>query len=532
MDYQELLSRHNPPEPSQWPIGYGDFRRFFWKYKGLATEQARNNAFWEATNENLRTSYERLDEQEREIERAYNMNQLYLDNIREGLLIVDRDFTILDQYSRFLTGLFRTERIKGRNIVDFLFPDAKNQAQDRKELGKFVSILFSSISAEMEMLEDINPLREKRLTVRGDDGSASEIVVSAGFSRIMKGEDVEHVIFIFDDLTGMVKMQKELEYEKSRYQAENESISAILRVGPKAFLEFLDESSQIIGDFESNLYALNQSAILHRLFRQVHSLKGSAKYLELNHVAGIANRIEDDLTKIINHKMEPDDACTTNLTGLLNNLYAEFENIASLIEKFKQFSDLTINARQVKAPSDTESFFTSLKRMTEKIAAELGKSAQLKINNTVGSIPFLEKIKNPLIHLIRNALDHGVEDSYERLARKKPTQATIELKIAREGDQILIEVIDDGQGIDFNQIRKKAIERHYFKTADNSAITDARLLNLIFTPNFSSRDVITELSGRGFGLDVVRDAVKSLKGKISVSTTPHRGTRFNLRIPE
>ncbi|MBN1409886.1 MAG: Hpt domain-containing protein [Spirochaetales bacterium] len=531
MQYKELLNRHNPPDKKSWPINYEVFQRFFWKFRGLQKEQSRNDAFWGATNENLKFAYEKLDEQEREIERAYNLNKLYLDNIREGLLIVDKSFTILDQYSRFLTILFKTRRIKGRNFIDFLFPDVKGQAEDRKEFTKFLSILFKSTAAEMDMLEEINPLREKILKVKSDKGQVSEIVISVNFSRIMRGEEIEHVIFIIEDLTDMTKMQKELEFEKNRYLAENESISAILRIGPKAFLDFLDESTRVIDDFEENIHMLSQPSTLHRLFRESHSLKGSAKYMELNHVADTAHRIEDHLSKIINRKMNADASCISNLSDLLNNLYMEFKNIAGLIDKFKAFSSITRNAKQVLNNSGTENFFKSLKRMAENIANELGKSVNFKITNQAGDIPFLEKIRNPLIHLVRNALDHGIEDAFERVAKKKNPIATIELKITKDGNQYNIEVTDDGHGIDFSRIRKKAAEKHYFNSPNDTLITDGKLLNLIFSPNFSSRDMVTELSGRGFGLDVVRDAVKALKGKISVSTVPSKGTKFSLKIP-
>ena len=144
-------------------------------------------------------------------------------------------------------------------------------------------------------------------------------------------------------------------------------------------------------------------------------------------------------------------------------------------------------------------------------------------------LPLLPKLNNPLIHLVRNAIDHGIENQYERLSRGKPREGTVRLTLSKADGLFIIEVADDGGGIDFESIRRKAVEKHLLD--ESAEATERSLLNVLFLPGFSSRDEVTRFSGRGVGLDVVKNTVMALGGKISVSAQKDKGTRFTLRVP-
>jgi two-component system, chemotaxis family, sensor kinase CheA len=130
---------------------------------------------------------------------------------------------------------------------------------------------------------------------------------------------------------------------------------------------------------------------------------------------------------------------------------------------------------------------------------------------------------------VRNAVDHGIEDSYERLAKGKPREGNIRLTLSHADGHFVIDVADDGSGIDFAKVRRKAVEK---KLLDgNVEIADRDLVSVLFLPGFSSRDEVTEISGRGVGLDVVKESVAALGGKIAVSVQKDKGTRISLRVP-
>jgi two-component system, chemotaxis family, sensor histidine kinase and response regulator PixL len=143
----------------------------------------------------------------------------------------------------------------------------------------------------------------------------------------------------------------------------------------------------------------------------------------------------------------------------------------------------------------------------------------------------LEKLHDPLLHLLRNAFDHGIEPPHLRQHRAKPTQGQIEICALHQGNQTIIEVRDDGQGIDLDRIRERARELGWFSAEQIAALSAAALIELIFEPNFSTAAQVSELSGRGFGLDVVRSDLNAIRGKVSVTSLPGQGTTFTLVLP-
>ena len=140
-----------------------------------------------------------------------------------------------------------------------------------------------------------------------------------------------------------------------------------------------------------------------------------------------------------------------------------------------------------------------------------------------------EQLVNPLTHLVRNAIDHGLEGPERRKESGKPQIGTVTLRAEEEGDYIVISVSDDGLGLDAEKIRSKAVKQGLIKNDD--PISHDRLLNLIFQPGFSTADTVSDISGRGVGLDVVRDSINDLKGEIEVNTVLGKGTVFRLKVP-
>jgi two-component system chemotaxis sensor kinase CheA len=135
------------------------------------------------------------------------------------------------------------------------------------------------------------------------------------------------------------------------------------------------------------------------------------------------------------------------------------------------------------------------------------------------------------MHLVRNAVDHGVEHAEERIAANKPARGTVYLNAYHQGTQVVIEVRDDGRGIDLAQIRQQAVEKGIVKALDIDRFTDSEAMNLIFEPGFSTAAEVTEVSGRGVGMDVVRTVIDNLKGTVHVSSVKGRGTTIQLRMP-
>ena len=176
--------------------------------------------------------------------------------------------------------------------------------------------------------------------------------------------------------------------------------------------------------------------------------------------------------------------------------------------------------------------FNIYPRMVRDLARQQGKEIELIIEggDTKADKRILEEIKDPLLHLIRNAIDHGIETPAERLAQGKATTATLILRGYQMGSSIGIDISDDGRGLDVTNISNTAIRRQVRTEAEIAAMSESEIQSLIFASGFSTRTEITELSGRGVGLDVVRANVERLKGAIQVTSVPGNGCKFQVRL--
>ena len=172
-----------------------------------------------------------------------------------------------------------------------------------------------------------------------------------------------------------------------------------------------------------------------------------------------------------------------------------------------------------------------LRRIVRQVGQELGKQVNLGLSDIEGEMDrsVLEKIITPIEHMLRNAIDHGIESAEQRLAAGKPSEGNISLSFQREGGEIVITVADDGKGLDVAAIRDKAINQRMI-TADTQA-TDSELLRLIFQPGFSTAATVSQVSGRGVGMDVVKTEVHHLGGSISIDSTLGEGVEFTIRLP-
>jgi two-component system chemotaxis sensor kinase CheA len=180
-----------------------------------------------------------------------------------------------------------------------------------------------------------------------------------------------------------------------------------------------------------------------------------------------------------------------------------------------------------------EQLFRRFPRIVRDVAKQRGKEISLEIagQNTDLDKSILDALAEPLAHLIRNAADHGIESASERAAAGKPVHGTVRLDAYHEGDQVVIEVSDNGRGIDREKVIRRAIERGLMSATETSRMNDSEINHLIFTPGFSTAENVTEISGRGVGLDVVKSALDNLKGSIDIETEAGKGTTFRLIVP-
>jgi two-component system, chemotaxis family, sensor histidine kinase and response regulator WspE len=172
-------------------------------------------------------------------------------------------------------------------------------------------------------------------------------------------------------------------------------------------------------------------------------------------------------------------------------------------------------------------------RMVRDLGRSLGKQVRLEIEGEKTQVDrdVLEKLEAPLTHLLRNAVDHGIESPEQRLAMGKPAEGLIQLKASHQAGLLVVELIDDGAGVDLERLRRSIIERKLSPAETAAQLSEEELLSFLFLPGFSMRDKVTEVSGRGVGLDAVLHMVRQLRGGVDLHQQAGQGSRFHLEVP-
>jgi two-component system, chemotaxis family, sensor kinase CheA len=180
-----------------------------------------------------------------------------------------------------------------------------------------------------------------------------------------------------------------------------------------------------------------------------------------------------------------------------------------------------------------EQLFRRFPRMVRDVAKQCGKEVELVMRGQDTDLDksLLDAIAEPLTHLVRNAVSHGIESAEERLASGKPARGNIHLTSYHHGNQVIVEISDDGRGIDSEKIKAKAIETSLITEEEADRMGDAAILALVFKPGFSTASEVTEVSGRGVGMDVVQNVLHRLKGSVEIETRAGKGTTFRLKLP-
>ena len=302
-------------------------------------------------------------------------------------------------------------------------------------------------------------------------------------------------------------------------------ISDTIRVEPQKLDTLMTQASELA---VTNLRVSQQMTEIERILAL---WSGWSKHnsIESQVVAELEQSLSPEQLQPLKHFLNSTEQRVNSLGSLINNLKTRArEDAASLSIIGDRLESGIQDLRQL--PLST--VFNIYPRMVRDLARQQGKEIELIIEggDTKADKKIIEEIKDPLLHLIRNAIDHGIETPDERISQGKSKTATIILRGYQTGNSIGIEISDDGRGLDIESIAQTAIKRQVRTEAELATMSEFEIQSLIFASGFSTRTEITELSGRGVGLDVVRANVERLKGSIQVTSVPSNGCKFQVRL--
>ena len=275
-----------------------------------------------------------------------------------------------------------------------------------------------------------------------------------------------------------------------------------------------------VGDLQGQLLAIETSyrEKLKKLFDQVpRYIESSQDGMALKDIKASMNNDFGDLYNVF----DTFDASFKNMVGKFRSSTQNLGRIAG------ELQEGVMKIRMV----PISQIFSRFPRVVRDLSRDLNKKINLQIegDDTELDKAIIEDLLDPIMHCVRNSVDHGIESPEDRKAAGKNEEGTVLLKASNEGNLIIIDIVDDGKGIDVAKIKKKAVERGLIHP--DKALTDQEAYQLMFSPGFSTADKITNVSGRGVGLDVVKTQIEKLNGSVIVTSQPGYGSKFSIHIP-
>ncbi len=537
-------------------VTFGDSdREFAETISRMAVVSFKNIQMLQVIEDQNRTLEQKVEERTAQLRQKTNDINNMMQNMHQGIFTILPGGKIHPEYSAYLESIVETKNIANASVMELLFNDS---ALGGNALSQ-ISAALDAILGEDEMMFDFNRhCLVKEFTKNMPDGRTK--IVELDWDPIL-GESgvIEKLMVTVRDVTELRGLQAEAEKQKW----ELDVIGQILSVSADKFQSFVkdayrfaDENEKIIA--ENNAPSADAVATL---FRNMHTIKGNARtygFVSITDVAHAAESTYDEMRKNDapawdKDKMLAELSATRRMIQTYETIYTEklSGNTAAgtfveqgLLDKLKQIldgvkdqdiSNLRKAINDVKAVTSAigtesmESLLGGIVRSMPEMAQKLGKPAPhvvIEDHNIRFNADIAPVIKNVFTHSFRNAIDHGLESVEERKAHGKPDCGTITVKVDEENDQVVLSMTDDGRGLAVKKLKDKAIQNGLIDA--NGEVSAQALAELIFQSGMSTAENVSDISGRGVGMDAIRKFVENAGGKVEIrfNQEPKKDSEF------
>ena len=460
------------------------------------------------------------------LEKAKAETDNILASVKEGLFLLNNELKIGSQYSKELLNILRVNKLANRNFLNILKNKiSKDNINDTKH---YLELLFDNKHDE-EMLEDLNPLKEIEVIV---DNQKKFLTFS--FRRIKHhGNDISELMVTVVDVTNEINLQHSLEEQRNESKRKMDWILSIFNTDPHMLKEFITSVHEEMHAVENALSTLSEKEkhldSLDGIYRSLHTIKGNASLLELDFFANQAHRAEDTIS-VIKNKKKLIKKDKTDLKLQIESIQKTFEEFKGLIDQIGNIHDKF----RPKRSHEQNQLIKSLTRLTETLASRYQKKIDLNMSGFDGTvIPYKHRLlfRDILIQMLRNSVYHGIEKPAQRKKNQKSETGHIFITGQRENGFYKLEFKDDGQGLDFERLKKSVSDSGKWSMSEINKWSQNRLAKAIFLPHISTAASTDMIAGRGIGMDVIKNKLKKIDGNISVTSNQGKYTRFTITLP-
>ncbi len=507
---------------------------------------------------------EQVEKRDRLIKVEHEKISDLLNNMSQAIFSILPDGTIAGPVSKYSETLFG-EVIEGKNIFQVLYRDLPSTSEDLSKVKSALAVVFGEDDLQWSFMEDSFVNRVIRTGVK-------EQILKVKVTPLWNSQKLlAKIMFVVEDVTEVEALARKIELAKLKNERDIQIIQEFLQTEQQDINKCLKKVGEMLSEtlLKAEDVAPKEND-LNLIFRHLHTIKGNSRGFKFNILSSCTHSVESDFVKMKNEVVQNASPWTnfsgTFITGLseVMNVYNNYltlyqkifgitgvENqsdgfiaktrVNQMVARIKVLlaEDKSLLAQYISNELDTldkvsvvESFM-SFKKVVDDLAKHLNKKVNFVCQ---GDTFYLEDAKMSLfndavMHIIRNSLDHGIESPEKRLKLNKPEVGTLEIICTKKDDKKSVILRDDGGGIDPKKIGLIAFQKGLITENELNTMSAEALMMLIFKPGFSSKDVVTDISGRGVGLDVVLENVKKIGGSVRVESKINEGSQFILNFP-
>lgn len=449
-------------------------------------------------------------------ENIYKQSQVVFENVQQGIFLLDKNFKISRLYSRAMESIFDTNKIAGENFASFMRPLIIPRELEALEM--FMRHLFNPDMDE-EVVNQLNPV--ERVKIFTDNGGAvSTKYIRVSFTRIERKGVIRNIMVTVSDETKSILLQQHLEEAEAKKKQETEQVLSILKIDPSVMRGFLFNSkktlNQISERYEKN-DGENYSDLLDYTFETIHNLKGNATVIGLELMSDKFHSIEESISQLKERKVRGKD--------FLSVLYEIDEADRMMMDMSEMLRKVANIYRRLPSEGQVVSnimVINTIEKGVENISKDVGKKVGFEFKNETNVVipeEYINPFKDIMIQLIRNSIVHGLEEASVRKEKGKNVKGTITIELDQEPEsgEYLIHYFDDGEGLDLEKIKKKAIDRNLITEFQSEKLSRNEIEELIFQRGFSTSDKADNNSGRGQGMNLIKTIVEEHHGSFSLS---------------